>query len=97
MYHNPVTILHITNRIVMNNSGKFLLAFAAGALTGAVLGILFAPDKGTETRKKVRDAAKKLTEGCEKNMKRGRENLSEMKEALREKMETTKERMEEYV
>jgi gas vesicle protein len=35
------------------NAGKVLLGVLAGAAVGASLGILFAPDKGSETRKKI--------------------------------------------
>lgn len=35
------------------NSGKVLLGALAGIAAGAVLGILFAPDSGTSTRKKI--------------------------------------------
>lgn len=35
------------------SSGKLFLGVLAGLAAGAVLGILFAPDKGTETRKKI--------------------------------------------
>ncbi len=35
------------------SSGKVFLGVLAGLAAGAVLGILFAPDKGTETRKKI--------------------------------------------
>ncbi len=35
------------------NTSRILLGFAAGAAIGAALGILFAPDKGTETRRKI--------------------------------------------
>jgi gas vesicle protein len=36
----------------MSNS-KVLLGFVAGAAVGALAGILFAPDKGSNTRKKI--------------------------------------------
>lgn len=36
----------------MANS-KALLGFVAGAAVGALAGILYAPDKGTKTRKKI--------------------------------------------
>lgn len=35
------------------DSGKVVLGALAGLATGAILGILFAPDKGTNTRKKI--------------------------------------------
>jgi gas vesicle protein len=47
------------------NSGKLLLGVLAGVAVGATLGILFAPDKGTATRKKLsqkgQDYAEELT------------------------------------
>ena len=35
------------------SAGKVFASVLAGAAAGAVLGILFAPDKGTETRRKI--------------------------------------------
>ena len=35
------------------NSGNSLMAFLLGAATGAILGILYAPDKGVNTRQKL--------------------------------------------
>lgn len=35
------------------SSGKVLLGVLAGVAVGATLGILFAPDKGTNTRRKI--------------------------------------------
>ena len=36
------------------SSSKTLLGFVAGAAVGALAGILFAPDKGSKTRKKIK-------------------------------------------
>jgi gas vesicle protein len=33
--------------------GKIILGILAGATAGALIGILFAPDKGMDTRKKI--------------------------------------------
>lgn len=40
----------------MENNNKILLAAGIGAAIGGILGILFAPDKGAETRKKSKKA-----------------------------------------
>lgn len=45
----------------MSNS-KTVLGFLAGAAVGSILGILFAPDKGTETRKKITETGNDVTD-----------------------------------
>ncbi len=44
------------------STSKILLGFVAGAAVGAVLGILFAPDKGTETRRKISEQGNDLAD-----------------------------------
>ena len=44
------------------NSSKTLLGFLAGAAVGSILGILFAPDKGTETRRRITESSGDLTD-----------------------------------
>jgi gas vesicle protein len=41
-----------------NNTGTTLLALLTGAAIGAGVGILFAPDKGSKTRGKIKDGYK---------------------------------------
>jgi gas vesicle protein len=42
------------------NSSKVLLGILGGVAAGALMGILFAPDKGSKTRKKIVDKNKSL-------------------------------------
>lgn len=69
----------------MNNTGKVLVSLAAGVALGAVLGILFAPDKGTETRKKIKDKGKKLADDVKDKINKGKEKFNDLKEELKEK------------
>lgn len=46
----------------MNNTSKIVLGVLAGAAAGAILGILFAPDKGESTRKKIAESGSGLAD-----------------------------------
>ena len=48
------------------NAGKLILGVAAGVAVGAALGVLFAPDKGTTTRKKISKKGHDLTYDLER-------------------------------
>ena len=41
---------------------NFLLGFLAGAAAGAIAGILFAPDKGSQTRQNIRKKVRDLSD-----------------------------------
>ena len=77
----------------MNNTGKILTAFAAGATAGAILGILFAPDKGSETRKKISEQGKKFTDDVKDKFRKGKEKFSDFKEDIEK---TVREKVEEF-
>ena len=56
-----------------NNAGNTLLAVLSGAVIGAGIGILFAPDKGTKTREKIKDGF----DDVKNDLKHKFENVSE--------------------
>ncbi len=64
----------------MSDTGKILIALAAGAAVGAVLGILFAPDKGSETRRKMSEQGKKMAESFKEKFRTGKEKFEEKME-----------------
>jgi len=63
----------------MNRGTSNLLAFVLGAATGAVLGILYAPDKGSNTRDKLSyqlDKYKKQLEDLLEDLVNGKVEIS---------------------
>ena len=66
------------------SSGKVLLGVLAGVAVGATLGILFAPDKGSTTRKKI---SKKSSDYAEEIG----EKFNEFIDSITKKFETVKE------
>jgi gas vesicle protein len=70
------------------------LSFLLGAATGFVLGILFAPASGTETRKKIQEevskTGEKAKEGYERIAKEAEKGIKVVKEKTQEGIETIK-------
>ena len=46
----------------MESNGKLIMALLAGAAAGVIVGLLLAPEKGSDTRTKLADSAKKLAD-----------------------------------
>ncbi|HKB45459.1 MAG TPA: YtxH domain-containing protein, partial [Chitinophagaceae bacterium] len=68
---------------IIMNTGKIITGILIGAAVGAVLGVLFAPDKGTATRKKISQKASDFSDSI-------KEKFTEMVDAVSEKFETGK-------
>jgi gas vesicle protein len=66
----------------MNTASKILLAALGGAVIGAAIGILFAPDKGSETRRKMSDAAKDFSDKAKDKVKEGMKMASGFKNKM---------------
>ena len=81
----------------MKNNNKVLIAMASGLLAGGVLGLLFAPNKGRETRKRIADGEKKLNKSIKETVNRGKEKFSDLKDGIKENIEALNEKVRELV
>jgi gas vesicle protein len=71
----------------MNKSSKIFTAFIAGAAAGAVLGLLFAPDKGSETRKKINEEGKKMSDAIKNKFNEMKEKANAVKDDMEQQQE----------
>lgn len=81
------------------STGKVLLGVLAGVAAGAMLGILFAPEKGTVTRRKIvkkgEDYADTLKDKFDEFVDKMTEKYEEVKEDVTDFAEKSKAKMHE--
>lgn len=78
----------------MKNSAKILATLATGVAVGGALGILFAPDKGTSTRKMISMNGKKLMKTIKGKF--GKAGLEIAKEKLEKQLQKANTKMHEF-
>ncbi|MGO1243745.1 MAG: YtxH domain-containing protein [Sphingobacterium sp.] len=66
----------------MNENGKVVAALLAGIAAGAVIGLLFAPEKGSETRDKLNDSLADLGDVLKERAEEQFDQINELKEKL---------------
>lgn len=69
------------------STGKMLMGVIIGAAVGAIAGILFAPDKGSVTRKKISDKAQETGENIKETVSG---KIEEVKDFVSEKVDKLK-------
>jgi gas vesicle protein len=66
----------------MNDNSKVFVALLVGLAAGAALGVLFAPDKGNETRDKLAESLKNLGDSIKETASAEIENLINLKDKV---------------
>ena len=79
----PNTVGQIIPRTDIIMKGESFFTFVAGAAIGVTLGVLFAPEKGEVTRKKIKEAKTKAT--------KLRKGIDDLKDILAEEGKEIKE------
>ncbi len=79
----------------MSNNEKVLLGVLAGVAVGATLGILFAPDKGLNTRNKISAKGNDYAEGLEDQFNTFIESITHKFEQLKTEAEMTAKRVKD--
>ena len=73
-----------------NDAGKIIGALLVGAAVGGALGVLFAPDKGSRTRRKLMAKGNDLTDAI-------RDKFDEFLEGVTNQIDAMKEKANEYM
>jgi gas vesicle protein len=72
----------------MDDNSKVVIALLAGLAAGAALGMLFAPEKGSETRDKLTDSLKNLGDSIRDTAAAEIDNLVGLKDKVVENIKT---------
>lgn len=81
----------------MKTSNKVWIALGTGFAIGTILGVLFAPDKGEVTRKKLSEGGSKLSEQLKEKVQKSKEKLMAFKEDVKERIDALNEQAENVI
>jgi gas vesicle protein len=79
----------------MNSTGKVLLAIIGAAAAGAIIGMLVAPEKGSDLRKKITDTAGDWSTQLSQLLAQGKAQLDNLKQTATNEAENLTEETED--
>lgn len=74
-------------------AGKILLGVLSGAAAGAVVGMLYAPKKGTETRRRIADTTNDYVSGSKNRINGFVDDVSHKFDSVKSKAMRTSEKL----
>jgi len=80
----------------MKNTGKTLLSLASLFIAGAAMGVLFAPDKGERTRRKIVRKGKGAFNTLNNTIDEGRDNLEEIRDILMDNLDRVSHKIQKF-
>lgn len=91
IYATKMQLSNLKSIAMKNETGNIMLAALAGAVVGAGVGILFAPDKGSNTRKKIKEKVDETRHDLTERLTHAKDELTrtakEKREAFEDKLE----------
>jgi gas vesicle protein len=79
--YSPVIINHL--KLKTMSSSKVITGILIGAAAGAILGVLFAPEKGSDTRKKISKKSSDLTDSLKSKFNDLVDSISDQIESVK--------------
>lgn len=77
----------------LNGTVRVIGALVVGAITGAALGVLFAPEKGSRTRRNLVNSAKDMADDFKQKMK---DEAADLRKKAEELEELAKEKLDDF-
>lgn len=80
----------------MSKAIKILTTLSVVAAAGVAIGALYAPDKGTRTRRRLMRQSKNICNLLEDKIEESRDKLDEMRDAVKEQLEVINSKLEHH-